>query len=207
MEKTTKKIKLSRLEKILLTLYELSDGTKKPVKFEDIAVALFKRFPQEFHLRDYPQYPDTGEGIHRPLYRFREEGLVNVGNKIFSLTQKGILVAKKIKKIIEGKKLKLENRLSRYAEDEISRIKSSDAFVNLFLIGKKNEILDTDFYDYLGVTVRTGKNDFLGRLKTIEDSIQELSKIKENPLYEKLVEYHQFMLNKFQSIIEYKSKN
>lgn len=207
MGKITKKIRLSRLEKILLTLYDLSGGTKRSVKFEDIAVALFKRFPKEFHLRDYPEYPDTGEGIHRPLYRFREEGVVYAGNKIFGLTEKGILVARRLKKLAEGKKIKPETRLSRYAEEEISRIKSSDAFVNFFLTGKRDKIIDTDFYDYLGVTVRTRKSDFLGRLKTIEDTIKEISKVKNDILYEKLAEYHKFMLNKFQDIIDYKSKN
>ena len=207
MEKTTKKIKLSRIEEILLTMYDLSVGTKNNLRFEDIVVSLFKKYPQDFHLRGYSEYPDS-ESVEKAIYsNLKRYGLINYGNKNFSLTNRGIIAAKQLRKSIQGKKLRLEIRLPRYAEDGISRIKSSDAFVNLFLIGKKNEILDTDFYDYLGVTVRTGKNDFLGRLKTIEDSIQELSKIKENPLYEKLVEYHQFMLNKFQSIIEYKSKN
>jgi len=207
MEKTTKKIKLSRIEEILLTMYDLSVGTKNNLRFEDIVVSLFKKYPQDFHLRGYSEYPDS-ESVEKAIYsNLKRYGLINYGNKNFSLTNKGIITAKQLRKNIQGKKLRLEIRLPRYAEDEISRIKSSDAFVNLFLIGKKNEILDTDFYDYLGVTVRTGKSDFLGRLKTIGDAIKEISKVKNDILYEKLAEYHKFILNKFQDIIEYKSKN
>lgn len=208
MKKPTKKIKLSQLEKILLTMYELSRGTRENLKFEDIVVGLFKKYPQDFHLRGYPKYPDS-ELVEKAIYsrNLKRYGLINYGNKNFSLTNKGIITAKRLEKNIQGKKLASEIRFSRHGEEEISRIKSSDAFVNLFLTGKKDKILDTDFYDYLGVTVRTGRNDFLGRLKTIEDSVKELSEAKEDPLYEKLAEYHKFMLNKFQDIIEYKSKN
>jgi len=187
-------------------MYDLSGGTKKNLRFEDIVVSLFKKYPQDFHLRGYPKYPDS-ESVEKAIYsNLKRYGLINYGNKNFSLTIKGITTANQLRKSIQGKKLKLEIRFPRYAEEEISRIKSSDAFVNFFLTGKKDKILDTDFYDYLGVTVRTGKNDFLGRLKTVEDVVKEASKIKGNPLYKKLAEYHEFMFNKFRDVIEYKSK-
>ena len=137
MEKTTKKIKLSRIEEILLTMYDLSVGTKNNLRFEDIVVSLFKKYPQDFHLRGYPEYPDS-ESVEKAIYsNLKRYGLINYGNKNFSLTNKGIITAKQLRKNIQGKKLRLEIRLPRYAEDEISRVKSSDAFVNLFLIEEK----------------------------------------------------------------------
>ena len=53
------KIKLSRPNKILLVMYELSNKRKKSLRFEDIVVALFKQYKEDFHMRGYPQYPDS----------------------------------------------------------------------------------------------------------------------------------------------------
>jgi hypothetical protein len=39
------------------------------------------------------------------------------------------------------------------------------------LKAKKKRILDTDFYTYLGVTVRTETHDFQGQLKTVADPV------------------------------------
>ncbi len=48
-------------------------------------------------------------------------------------------------------------RLTRDKEIELQRIYRTEAF-RLFVEGKIEDILDTDFYAYLGVTVRTGEN-------------------------------------------------
>ena len=206
MKKTPKKIELSRMEKILLAMYEISNGEKKNIKFEDLVVTLFQKYPDHFHLKGYPKFPDS-EAINNALYHnLKRKGVINYGNKIFSLTEQGLSIGKEIKNLVKGKTIIPAIRFPKYIEGEIQRIKFLEGF-KLFLNKEDSQILDTDFYDYLGVTVRTRKSDFLGRLKIIEDSIRGLSKIKEDALYKKLVEYHQFMLNKFQDIIEYKSKN
>ena len=48
-------------------MYELAGGTTKSLKYEDIVVKAFERFPDEFALRGYPQFPDASD-IHKPLY-------------------------------------------------------------------------------------------------------------------------------------------
>ena len=58
---------MERPQKILLTMLELSGGTTKSLKYEDIVVGAFKKFPDEFALRGYPEYPDSSD-IHKPLY-------------------------------------------------------------------------------------------------------------------------------------------
>jgi hypothetical protein len=198
-----KNANLSRADKIMLTIYEMGGGKKGSLKFEDIVVAVFKKFPEDFHLRGYAEYPDSGDLVHKPLYDFRKKGYLEASNKVFSLTDRGIDFAKRLIDFVQGKNVISDGRLSRYAEKEISRIESLEAFL-LFLDNKSERITDTDFYTYLGVSPRTSKNDFLGRLKTLQDAIQELSQQKKiNIARNRILEYHKYMMEKFSSIIDH----
>lgn len=200
-------LKLTRSQKILITLYVLSDGTTKQIRFEDIAVGVFKRFSTDFQLRGYPEYPDTGDIVHKPLYSdLKKNGYVLSGNKYFSLTPKGIEYAKKLLKGGATKedaapRVKSFTKFTADQQKELERIKVSAA-VEMFMNGKKDEILDIDFYSYLGVTVRTNKFDFLGRLTTVEDAIKA-TKGRSEELYSKLRECHEFLMSKFRSNVAF----
>lgn len=194
---------LSRPEKIMLAIYQLSGGKTTSLKFEDIVVAVFKKFPEEFHLRGYPIYPDSGDLVHKPLYDFRKKGYLEANNKVFSLTQRGIAFAEQLKNMTAGKEVKSDGRMSRFAEREISRIEKLEGFT-LFVAGKKEKITDTDFYGYLGVTPRTSKNDFLGRLKTVETAVEELKAQKQiQPARKKISDYHVYLSEKFKAITDH----
>ena len=130
---------LSRADKILLIIYQMSGKKKINLKFEDIVVSVFKKFPEDFHLRGYTEYPDSGDLIHKPLYDFRKRGFLEANNKVFSLTDRGIAYAEQLATFTKGKNVKSEGRMSRFAEKEISRIESSEAFT-LFLTEKKDQL-------------------------------------------------------------------
>jgi len=199
-------LKLTRSQKILVSLYQLSNGTNKQIRFEDIAVTAYKNFTADFQLKGYPQYPDTGDIIHKPLYsELKKGGYVLSGNKYFSLTPKGIAYAKSLLRVSEkenkpGKSSSFV-KLTADQQKELERLRTSSA-VDLYMNGKKDEILDIDFYSYLGVTVRTNKYDFLGRLTTVEDAISA-TKDKSDDLYKKLRECHEFLLGRFKENIEF----
>jgi hypothetical protein len=198
--------KLTRSQKILISLFQLANGTNKQVRFEDIAVTSYKNFTADFQLKGYPQYPDTGDIIHKPLYsELKKGGYVLSGNKYFSLTPKGIVYAKKLLRVSEKEvgqgKAPSFVKLTADQQKELERLKSSKA-VELFLNGKKEEILDIDFYSYLEVTVRTNKYDFLGRLTTVEEAINA-TKDKSDELYKKLRECHAYLLNKFRDNLDF----
>jgi hypothetical protein len=196
------KLPFNKGDKILLVLFDLSEGLKKILKFEDVVVALFKKFPNDFHLKGYKEYPDSGDSIKRRLYTFRDSGLLNVNNMLFSLTDKGLDYTQKIKKNVGKKELGGKENFDRYIEKEINRIKKLRSFT-LFLNKDFQNILDTDFFDYLGISVRSERMDFKARLNFIKEVNKVISNEGVEP-YLSINKFHYFMVDKFKDDINYK---
>lgn len=200
---------LSRNEKRLIVLLDLTQGGKKTVKFEDLAVGLWRKFPNDFHLKGYPEFPDSD--LHRPLYNFRMQGLLEVKEKVFFLTDKGVVAAEKALRKSKGVSPEKEIRkLDRGDEKELRRLQTTNAF-QLFLEGKSEEIVDTDFYTFLGTTVRSSWSDFRGRMRIVEDAIAAGGSKSVDPKIRgialKLKELHSFLMEKFKEGIDYKRSN
>lgn len=195
---------LSRAEKILVFLYEFGKGRTVKVRYEDIVVGVFKKYPQDFHLKGYKEYPDTGDLIHKPLYDFKKKGYVNAVSKVFSLTDRGIEYAKQLT-IGKVDIVHSGDRLSRSASTEVVRIKSLEGFL-LFMKGDSNQLSENDFYNYFGVTVRTPKNAFIGRFETMKALVSEL-KEQDDQLYKSITEYHDFLVEKYKNIITFFTNN
>ena len=108
-----KKIELSRSEKILIVMAELSKGKKRSICFEDLVVSLFKKYPDQFHLKGYKKYPDS-ETVNNALYHnLKREGVVVYGNKVFTLTDFGIKKALVLKNYSLGKSVKKVSRMPK----------------------------------------------------------------------------------------------
>lgn len=198
----TKNTMLSRGEKIMLAIYEMSAGKKTNLKFEDIVVSAFKKFPEDFHLRGYPAYPDSGDLVHKPLYDFRKKGYLEANNKVFCFTERGLAFAQQLASLAKGKTVKSNGRLSRFAENEILRIEKSEGFV-LYVNNRKDNITETDFYGHLSITPRTSHNDFIGRLQTVEGAIKELAEQKNlSEMRRAVIDYHKYLMERFGSVIE-----
>lgn len=190
-------IEITKQEKILLTISNITKSTNKKIKFEDIAVALFKKFPKDFHLKGYDEYPDSGDSVKRALYTLRDRGVLSVNNMIFSLTEKGIDMGKSLSKYTKNEKIIEKDNLDRYILNEINRIKNLESF-NLFREGKFNEISMTDMFDYLGVSVRTKRMDFKAKLNFMDEVMKKIG--KRDDIYR----FHNFITKKFKQDIEYK---
>jgi hypothetical protein len=136
-------------------------------------------FPDDFALRGYPEHPDSSD-IHKPLYgTLKREGLIRGANKTFALTPRGVESAQRLSVAVPGVShvdALTGERMTRDVRVEIDRMLTSAAF-KLFLNGQAPRILDTDFYAFLGCTVRTSRNDFLGRLTTTGAAIETANKL------------------------------
>ena len=169
-----------RPEKILVAMHKLSEGTTKPLRYEDIVVKAFEMFPDDFALRGYPQFPDSSD-IHKPLYGpLKRDGFIRSGNKKFGLTARGVEAAGKLL-VAAGEKLAQERdgqRMTRDVKDEVDRMLGSAA-LRLFEDGEAERVLDTDFYGFLGCTVRTPRNDFLGRVSACAEAVAVAKRLKQ----------------------------
>jgi hypothetical protein len=187
---------LSKPQKILAVMFDLCRGEHRALQYEDIVVAAFKRYPEDFQLRGYPQYPDSSD-IHKPLYEMKSQGLLRSANKTFELTQRGLEVASKL----VHPKAEDKSRLTKQEENEINRILNSAAF-KLFREGRKESVLDTDFYEYLGITVRTPRADCYGRLNNVEYAIAAHGTKRADDFSPLLRSLHDFLISKFKSEID-----
>lgn len=202
---TKKVVKLTNPQKLLLVIYDLANGTKKTIPYTKIVVEAYKKYKADFHLPGYPEYPDS-ETVSKELYRTQTKkvGLITYGNKLFSLTDKGIDVISKLKKAVQGKRIYSHKKFDKYIDKEIKRIKNLYSLKHFF-DNDLDKILDTDFYGYLGVTVKTEKNIFFSRLSLMKEVVDEMKK-NINKEFEILIRFHDFMVKKFKDEINYKLK-
>lgn len=188
---------MSKPQKILAVMFDLCEGKPKALQYEDIVVSAFKHYPEDFQLRGYPQYPDSSD-IHKPLYDMKRQGLVRSANKRFELTERGLEVANQM---IHSPSNGDRDRLTKQEEGEINRIVNSVAF-RLFQEGQKQSILDTDFYEYLGVTVRTSRANCLGRISNVEHAIAAHERKRRDKLSSALRELHDFLILEFKENVD-----
>lgn len=188
---------LSKSQKIVAAMFELAGGESKPLHYEDIVVFAFRKYPQDFQLRGYPEHPDSSD-LHKPLYAMKRDGLVrSAHDKSFLLTPRGVEFARDLLGAVEAPR----DRLTKQEENEIKRISKSPA-LELFQSGQASKILDTDFYEYLGASVRTPKGDFLGRLSNVEQAVNAHREKINDRFSDALSELHKWMLDHFREEIQ-----
>jgi hypothetical protein len=198
---------LSKEQKVLVALYRLWNEGRKKVRYEDIVVGVFENYSSDFHLKGYPHFPDSGDAVHKPLYDYRKKGMVSASNKMFALTPHGVAEAQRLLAIEKGISPSTEPRyrLERDAQIEVDRIRQLESF-KLFLAGKYDEIIDSDLFEYLGVSVRSTKNEFIGRLETMKSAINA---VKDSGLKDPSLvgagEFHEFMMSRFGKDIDFKA--
>jgi hypothetical protein len=166
---------------ILAAMRDASGGTTRLCPYEDIVVKAWELFPQEFGLRGYvDRFPDSSD-LHKPLYGpLKRDGLVRVQNKKFGLTEKGLGVAADLREPTRQDS-RAGARLRRDQLIEIDRLAKKSA-VRLTRDDQANELLDTDLYDFYGVTVRTKPADFVGRIRTVDEAIDAAVKTQDSSI-------------------------
>jgi hypothetical protein len=199
MNKREKKLFIK--EKLLIVIHSMSLKQERTLKYEDVYVKAFKKYPSDFQLIGYPKYPDT-ELMSKKIYDLRKNGLVRVNRKFITITQKGRTLAEKLidsENRPQGKQLS-PSALSRDIRIEIDRIRNTDAF-RLFLEDKREQIVDSDFFAYLGTTVRTDRSDFAGRIRTLEDVVKAVRNIDD---YKIVTDMHTYLFKTFEATINAK---
>jgi len=185
---------------ILKAMAALSKGTTKPVRYEDIVVKAFEMFPRDFQLRGHPKYPDSSD-IHKPLYNpLREKGFVRkADNKTFALTKAGL---EEVRGQQQHPEAASGQRLSRPQLGDLDRILKSDAF-KLFLVNKKDEIVDSDLYRYLGATVRAPRKEFRAKFDQVSSMVELVTHEDAGIDPANIKGLHNFLTSRFADTLKY----
>jgi hypothetical protein len=144
--------------------------------YEDIVVEAFHRFPADFQLRGYPQYPDSSD-IHKPLYlALSRAGYVVGANKRFGLTPLGLSVAEGIVSASEWGITGTMQRLTRADQSELSRMRATRAHL-MISASQFHEVVDSDFYAFFKVSARTKPHEFAGRIEAVETLLESSAEL------------------------------
>jgi hypothetical protein len=196
-----------RQEKILQAMYKASGGTTKVCAYETIVVEAWKLWPEEFGLRGYVhEYPDSSD-LHKPLYGpLKRDGFVrSPGTKKFGLTERGLAAVERIKRGPDSAPSQ-RGRLQRDEKAEILRLADRPA---IRMLANPDDLLDTDLYDFYGVTVRTKPAEFAGRLRTVDAAVDAAVMAKDPSIdLEKVamvVATRDALINKFAELLSARS--
>jgi len=156
--------------------------------FDNVAVALFRMFPEKFKLVSFPEYPDFIRTENTLRLDCKHAHLV-IGNRVkgFALTshgkamaeealaqlrsRKGILATQDQKSTLSGMRRNRETRL-------IGEVRKSEAFQK-YASGKKDEISRYDICDVLHATLDTDRSILRKNLDLLKQYSRDLVRLKE----------------------------
>jgi hypothetical protein len=190
-----------RHAKILIAMYHRSGGEPKAIRYEDIVVEAFRRFPENFQLRGYPEYPDASD-IHKPLYGpLKSAGYVRgAAKKEFRLTPLGLETARRL--LAQEGALKgstSTTRVDRDAENELGRLRGTRAY-QTYMSGRAGSVVDSDFYAFFKVSVRTKPHEFVGRLSATRELLKTAQEAGQD--VQDLEDTRRFLTKKYGNLIE-----
>lgn len=114
----------SREKMAVYTIYYLANNNI-PTTFDNVCVACYKFFPEEFKLSsDYPEYPDIA-GLNRTLMHLRpSERNLATGkpNTSYVLTEQGLALAKQVSDGLKGSAFTSNRNIANH---DITKIKLS----------------------------------------------------------------------------------
>lgn len=173
-------MELNKSQKILIIIKKLNQIKKnqlQKVTVEDVAVNLWKKYPKEFCMKGYPEYPNVD--IQKYITKLFDNSYIKGGVFDYKITSKGIDEGEKLEKLEKGEiseeKLEKDNEVQRYIKKELLRIQKTKIF-SYFKEDSNLEILETDIFEFLGSSPRSlatkNRNLFLTRLNMIKEVIK-----------------------------------
>ena len=163
-------IELSKSNKALIAIYELEQERNEMDKItvEDVAVRLWKKYPTEFSMKGYSQYPNVD--IQKYITKLLSNHLINGGVFNYTITAKGTEYVKSLlsEKIVA--KTEITNEVRRDIKIEIERILNSKAFI-YYISTKKPKFVESDLFDFMGTSSRSlmthNQSIFISKYNTI----------------------------------------
>lgn len=197
--------KLTQAEMVLIAFYRASKGTTNKVPYEELVLQAWRDFPEQFSLRNYPDYPD-GSDIHKKLYNgpLKTDSLVlSLGDKCFRLTSKGLEEAKRVVdslKNVSAGTVEDKSRLGRDAEKFIKHGLQSRALAD-WRADKRSQMVDYDARMFFQFSTGTTIEERKRKVKDAKEAIEKARSIGVEGS-DSLKEVADFLTEKFEQLFK-----
>lgn len=164
---------LSKAEKLLRAAGDLADQGHGEFSAEDLVVAAFRLYPNDFSLKGYSQYPNSNYVLTQLMgkhARMIVKGwFVKTGTNTYRLTPKGFDDLAGLQGV-EGVSDKI--RLDRQREEGLGRLLTSSAY-HMFQQGRYGEVTFHQFCRFLGLAAPDKWQRVQGKLSNVRHLIDE----------------------------------
>jgi hypothetical protein len=160
-----------------LALAHSAGWTTNQVPYEDLVLQAWRDFPGDFSLRNHPEHPDASD-IHKRLYQtLRPKGyVVSLGNKVFRLTDSGLVAARAIQPSEQATMGTPNKRLARDEQAFLERAFASRAF-RTWNAGHPDELIEFDARLFFEFSTGTPVAERALRVESAERAIDKASEL------------------------------
>jgi len=171
--------RLNKAEMTLIAMYRAGKASIEKLPYEEIVLCAWKEFPEAFSLRNYPDHPDASD-VHKPLYSVLiAKGLaVSLGNKVFRLTEAGLLRAERLVGVVSTQYRGVSERLSRPEEMLFQHVLGTRAFENWKKKKDSGALVDYDARLFFQFGTSTSFAERKRRLSTVIATLEKAKKLK-----------------------------
>jgi hypothetical protein len=192
---------MSLNELVMYAVYVIAES-KREINSEDIVAACFLLFPERFHLRGYPQWPDSTV-VNKRWLDCRNRGYITGSTAHgFSLTPEGLQVAERTANALTGKQRYFSRRrpskLTAEARTRAGRfirsLEASDAYQRFRSEGEPAEISEFDFRSMLLCTMDSSA-------ATLRSNLEQFKQYASMYERQDLVDFLDFSRRKFAPVL------
>ncbi|MCL4273437.1 MAG: hypothetical protein KJZ77_06155 [Anaerolineales bacterium] len=196
---------LSQAKMVLLAIYRVSKSSGNRIPFEELVIQAWKDFPDQFSLRNHPEYPDSYK-IYNRIYTtlITERWLVSLKKQVYRLSDKGLELAKQIESrdVTNNKEEEIYNTV-KFTRDEEDFFQHAIRSRALITWKQKNseKIIDYDARTFFQFSTGTPIRERKRKVENAGDAIEKALVLGIADAQE-LNELFQFLTKKFSTLFK-----
>jgi DNA-binding PadR family transcriptional regulator len=174
------------------------------VPFEELVIQAWKDYPDQFSLRNHPEYPDSYR-IYNRIYTtlITERWLVSLRKQVYRLTDKGLDLARELElrdPVRSKEKMPTKTKFTREEEEFLNSAIKSRALTT-WKQNKKTDLIDYDARVFFQFSTGTPVRERKRKLENARDAIEKAVTLG-LPEATALNDLFQFFTKKFPALFE-----
>jgi hypothetical protein len=195
---------ISQAKMVLLAIYRVSKLMGNRIPFEELVLQAWRDFPDQFSLRNHPEYPDSYR-IYNRIYTtlITERLIVSLRKQVYRLSDKGKELARELDIRYQNngaEEAVLSTRFTRDEEEFLQSAVRSRAFSS-WKKNKGKDLIDYDARVFFQFSTGTPVRERKRKVENARDAIEKAMVLGINdatPLHEMF----KYLTNKFPELFE-----